>query len=228
MSFFDEFNDIVPYHIKPAVAENRPFKNDPTRQNYFNHNGRLVAFYKKAETLKEIEQYGVGIYMEYLPIEQISFPIDVKLTSPEEIFPIVEESSKYTNKKITHHAVRIYDASKNQIGYTSLEINPAGDILNQYSTYENHNRTRELVYVSSNSYITNERHSNVDLNGKLSCNEHFTFIKFEKQGLKSVDIAQRNGKVVGAEVTEKELSEDAKEDLEFPNIRNSVNYINRS
>lgn len=77
MSFFDEFNHVVPYFIKVSVGKNKQFKTDPNKKSYTNHKGKMVAFYQKAKTLEELEKYGLGEYMEYLPAEQVSMPIDI-------------------------------------------------------------------------------------------------------------------------------------------------------
>ena len=40
MSFFDEFNHIVPYFIKVSVGKNRQFKTDASKKSYSNHKGK--------------------------------------------------------------------------------------------------------------------------------------------------------------------------------------------
>lgn len=212
MSFFDEFNGIVPYFVKVNVGKNRQFKTDPNKKGYSNHKGKLV--YNKAKTLEELEKYGLGEYIEYLPAEQVSLPIDIQVTSPENISTKVEETSKFTNRNITSHNIRIYDANKNQVGYTSIDITPAGDITHKYSSYESHDRRKALTHVINRNYS----------DGKLNAGEHFTFEEYDEQGSKAIDIVQRDGKVIGMAVTEKEL--EIEEDMKFPEIRESINYIN--
>lgn len=214
MSFFDEFNQIVPYFVKVTVGKNKQFKTDVSKKGYANHKGKMIAVYRKAKTLEELEKYGLGEYMEYLPAEQVSLPIDVQITSPESISAKVEETSEFTNRNNTSHSMRIYDINKNQVGYTSIGITPAGDITHKYSSYESHDRRKALTHVISRNFS----------NGELRVGEYFTFEWYDEQGSKSIGITQRDGKVIGATVTEKELQ--IKENIKFPKIRESVNYIN--
>lgn len=214
MSFFDEFNQIVPYFVKVTVGKNKQFKTDVSKKGYANHKGKMIAVYRKAKTIEELEKYGLGEYMEYLLAEQVSLPIDVQVTSPESISAKVEGTSKFTNRNNTSHRMRIYDINKNQVGYTSIDITPAGDITHKYSSYESHDRRNVLTHVISRGF----------LNGELSIGEHFTFEKYDEQGSKSIEITQKDGKVIGAIVTERELQ--IKENIKFPKIRESVNYIN--
>ena len=53
MSFFDEFNHIVPYSIRVNVGRNKQFKKDANKKSFLNHKGKLVAFYKKPKTREE-------------------------------------------------------------------------------------------------------------------------------------------------------------------------------
>ncbi len=74
MSFFDEFNQIIPYSVSVNVGKNKQFITDPSKKSDTNHKGKMVNFYKKAETLEELEKHGLGQYMTYLPAEEVSMP----------------------------------------------------------------------------------------------------------------------------------------------------------
>lgn len=211
MSFIDEFKDIVPYNVNVTVGKNKQFINDPSKINRFNHKGKMVDFYKKATTIEEFTKHGIGSYRVYLPAEEVSLPIDVSITCPEGISIKEEKTSKYTYKKNTSHQFRLFDEDNNQVGYISITITPAGDINNKYCSYENRDLTHEL-----SCYICNYGDSNQE--------EHFTFEKYDKDGSKSLEIVQKNGKIIGVAVTEREAT--IKENIEFPKIRQSINYIN--
>lgn len=206
MSFFDEFNHIVPYFVRVNVGKNKPFKNDPTKKSHTNHKGKTVAFYKKAKTLEELEKYGSGEYIEYLPAEQVSMPIDIQVASDENITPIFEKSSKYTNKEITYHDIRLFNSDKDQVGYVSFSLTPSGDINQKTSFYESPDGTEKIMHITYNDMV----------DGKLIKDDHFEFQKNSKEGTKKVAISQRDGKVAGCSVVEKEL--ETKEDVLFQSI----------
>lgn len=206
MSFFDEFNRVVPYFIKVSVGKNKQFKTDPNKKSHTNHKGKMVAFYKKAKTLEELEKYGFGEHMEYLPAEQVSMPIDIQVTSDEEITPIFEESSQYTNKEMTHHRIRIFNSDKIQVGYVSLSLTPSGDIDNKTSFYDSPDGTEKIMHTTYNNMR----------DGKLVKDDAFEFQKNSEEGTKKVEISQREGKVVGCSVVEKDL--ETREDVLFQPI----------
>ena len=206
MSFFDEFNHIVPYFTKVNVGKNKQFKIDPNSKSYSNHKGKMVAFYKKSKTLEELEKYGLCGCVEYLPAEQVSMPIDIEISSDENLTPIFEESSKYTNQEITHHAIRIFNSDKTQVGYVSLSLTPAGDIAEKTSFYESPDETEQI----SHTIFNNMR------DGRLIKDDNFKFQKNSEEGTKKVNISQRDGKVVGCAVIEEDL--ETREDVLFQPI----------
>jgi len=206
MSFFDEFNHIVPYFVKVNVGKNKQFKTDANKKGYSNHKGKMVAFYKKAKTLEELEKYGLGEYMEYLPAEQVSMPIDIQVTSDEKLAPVFEESSKYTNKERTRHRIRLFNTNKTQVGYVSLSLTPSGDIDEKTSFYGSPDGTEHIRHTIYNKME----------NGILVKDDSFEFQKNSEEGTKKVEISQRNGIVVGCSVLEQEL--ETKEDVMFQSI----------
>lgn len=206
MSFLDEFNHIVPYFVKVNVGKNKQFKTDVTKKSYSNHNGKMIAFYKKAKTIEELKEYGLGEYMEYLPAEQVSMPIDIQVTSDEKITPVFEESSKYTNKKRTRHQIRIFNPNNAQVGYVSLSLTPSGDIDEKTSFYESPDETEKIMHTIYNSMI----------DGILIKDDIFEFQKNSETGIKKVKITQRDGKVVGCSVVENDL--ETREDILFQSI----------
>lgn len=206
MSFFDEFNQIVPYSVKVNVGKNKQFKTDPSKKSDTNHKGKMVSFYKKAETFEELEKHGLGEYMTYLPAEEVSMPIDIEITSDEEITSIFEKTSKYTNRKNTNHKIRIFNNDKAQIGYVSFSLTPSGDIDQKTSFYDSPNGTEKIMHIIYNSIN----------NGNLIKDDTFEFQKNNEDGTKKIYITQRNGKVVGASVTEQEL--ETWEDVAFQSI----------
>lgn len=206
MSFFDEFNHIVPYFIKVNIGKNKSFKTDANKKSCSNHKGKMVAFYKKAKTLEELEKYGLGEYIEYLPAEQVSMPIDIQVVCDENITPIFEKSSKYTNKEITHHDIRIFNSNKVQIGYVCLSLIPSGDIDEKTSFYESPDGTEKIMHTIYNKMR----------DGELIKDDTFEFQKNSKEETKKVIISQRNGKVVGCSVLEQEI--ETKEDVMFQSI----------
>lgn len=206
MSFFDEFNNITPYFVKVTVGKNKQSKTDPTSKSVKNHKGKMIAFNKKVSTLEELEQYGIGEYMTYLPAEQVSMPIDIQITSDENLTPIFEESSKYTNKEITNHRIRIFNNAKAQIGYVSLSLTPSGDIDSKTSFYESPDRTETIRHTIYNQ-MKDE---------KLIKDDAFEFQKNGKEGTKKVEVIQRDGRVVASSVVEQEL--ETQEDVQFQSI----------
>lgn len=206
MSFFDEFNRVVPYFIKVSVGKNKQFKTDPNKKSYTNHKGKMVAFYQKAKTLEELEKYGLGEYMEYLPAEQVSMPIDIQVTSDEKLTPIFEEFSKYTNKQNTHHRIRIFNSDNIQVGCVFLSLTPSGDIADKTSFYDSPDGTEKIMHETYNNMR----------DGKLVKDDVFEFQKNSEEGTKKVKISQREGKVVGCSVVEKDL--ESREDVLFQPI----------
>lgn len=174
MSFFDEFNQIVPYSVKVNVGKNKQFKTDPSKKSDTNHKGKMVSFYKKAETFEELEKYGLGEYMTYLPAEEVSMPIDIEITSDEEITSIFEKTSKYTNRKNTNHKIRIFNNDKAQIGYVSFSLTPSGDIDQKTSFYDSPNGTEKIMHIIYNSIN----------NGNLIKDDTFEFQKNNEDGTK--------------------------------------------
>lgn len=206
MSFFDEFNHIIPYFIRVSVGKNKQLKTDSNKKSYTNHKGKMVAFYKKAKTLEELEKYGLGEYMEYLPAEQVSMPIDIQVTSDEKLTPIFERSSKYTNKERTNHDIRIFNSDKIQVGYVSLSLTPSGDIDEKTSFYESPDGTEKIMHTTYNKMR----------DGKFIKDDTFEFQKNSEEVTKKVKISQREGKVVGCSVVEKDL--ETREDVLFQSI----------
>ena len=206
MSFFDEFNHIVPYSIRVNVGRNKQFKKDANKKSFLNHKGKLVAFYKKPKTLEELEEYGLREYMEYLPAEQVSMPIDIQVISDEKLAVVFEESSKYTNKKRTEHVIRLFNTDKSQVGYVCITLTPSGDIDRKSSYYESPDRSEYIRHTINNKMI----------DGILYKEESFEFKKNSEKGTKKVEIVQRNGELVGYSVLEQDL--ETKEDIIFQSI----------
>ena len=206
MSFFDEFNHIIPYFLNVNVGKNKRFKTDANKKSYSNYKGKMVAFYKKAKTLEELEKYGFGEYIEYLPAEQVSMPIDIQVVSDEDLIPIFEKSSKYTNKERTSHDIRIFNRDKVQVGYVSISLTPSGDIDEKTSFYESPDGTEKIMHTIYNKMR----------DGKLIKDDTFEFQKNSKEETTKVRISQRNGKVVGCSVLEQEI--ETKEDVMFQSI----------
>lgn len=206
MSFFDEFNQIVPYFVKVTIGKNKQLKTDTTKKSYSNHKGKMVAFYKKSKTLEDLEKYGVGEHVEYLPVEQVSMPIDIQVTSDENLMPIFEETSKYTDKKRTSHTIRIFNSNKAQVGYVSISLTPAGDIDRKTCFYESPNGAERIRHTIYNK---------ID-DGNVTKEATFEFKKNSDEGTKKVEISQRNGKVVGCSVLEQEL--ETRENVAFQSI----------
>lgn len=194
MSFFDEFNNIVPYSIIVNVGKNRPFILEPNQISPANYKGKMVEFYKKAETLEELEKHGLGKYTTYLPAEQISMPIDIKVSSEEKLTPYFENTSKYTNKEITRHNIRLFNSAQAQVGYISITLTPSGDVNEKTSFYESPDGAETVMHTLYNELI----------DGKFIKDENFEFQKNSEKETKSVKISQRDGKVVGSSIIEKE------------------------
>ena len=212
MSYIDDFKDVIPFYVRITIGKDRQFINDSCKKNSKNYKGKMVNFYKKATTVEEMSQYGLEGYMEYLPVEEVSLPIEVSIICTKDDVTIrTEKTSKFTEKKFTTHEFRLFDKDNNQVGFTSVIITPAGDIDSLYCSYNNCNLTHELV-----CHISNDEDGNKE--------EHFTFEKYDKDGSKSLEIIQKNGEIIGVAVTEKETT--IKENTEFPEIRKSINYIN--
>ncbi len=206
MSFFDEFNHVVPYFIKVSVGKNKQFKTDLSKKSSTNHKGKMIAFYKKVKTLEELEKYGLGEYIEYLPAEQVSMPIDIQIISDEKLTPIFEKSNNYTNKERTEHDIRIFNSDKTQVGYVSLSLTPSGDINKKTSFYESPDETEKIMHTTYNNMR----------DGKVIKDDFFEFQKNSEEGTKKVEICQREGKVVGCSVLEKDL--ETREDVFFQSI----------
>ena len=206
MSFFDEFNNIVPYSIKVNIGKNKSFKTDENKKSSSNHKGKVVEFYKRAETLEELEKYGLGNYIEYLPAEQVSMPIEIQVVSDECLIPLFEKTSRYTNKQKTNHKIRIFNSDKAQVGYVSLALTPSGDIEEKTSFYESDDRTEKIMHTTYNMMR----------DGKLIKDDVFEFQKNSSEGTKKVKVSQRDGKVVGSSVIEQDLEN--KEDVMFQPI----------
>ncbi len=206
MSFFDEFNQIIPYSVSVNVGKNKQFITDPSKKSDTNHKGKMVNFFKKAETLEELEKHGLGQYMTYLPAEEVSMPIDIQVTSDEEILPIFEKTSRYTSRNKTDHKIRIFNADKAQIGFVSFSLTPSGDIVEKTSFYDNPDQTESIMHTICNTIS----------NGSIIKDDTFEFQKNNEEGTKKVVVAQRNGKVVGASIEEKQL--ETGEDIAFQSI----------
>lgn len=195
MSFFDEFNHIVPYTIRVNVGGNRQYKTDTSNKTNKNHKGKMVAVYKRVETAEELEKYGMGEFTTYVPAEQISMPIDIQVVSDETLTPKFEKTSKYTNRESTKHEIRIFNKNGAQVGYVSLSLTPSGDISNKTCFYENPERTETIMHT-----IYNEMQD-----GKMIKDDNFEFKKDSETGTKKVRISQRNGKVVGSSIMEQDI-----------------------
>lgn len=206
MSFFDEFNSITPYFVRVNVGKNKQFKIDPTKKSHSNHQGKLVAFYKKAKTLEELQKYGLGEYVEYLPSEQVSMPINIQVVSDGQITPVFEEGSDYTNKKSTRHTIRIFNNNKAQVGCIFISLTPSGDIYEKTCFYNGPSRNEQIMHTIYNNMN----------NVKLIKDEHFMFKKNDGAITKKIEISQREGKVVGAAVVEQDL--ETREDVAFQSI----------
>lgn len=206
MSFFNEFNHVVPYFVKVNVGKNKQFKTDVSKKSAVNHQGKMVAFYKRAKTVEDLEKHGLGEYIEYLPAQEVSMPIDIQITADEQVTPVFEEHSKYTDKKITNHRIRIFNKDKVQVGCAFVHLTPAGDIDSKTCFYQNPDKTEEIMHTIYNK-INNE---------KSSKDEHFSFKRNSKAGTKKVEISQRDGRVVGASVLEQEL--ETAQDVAFQSI----------
>lgn len=195
MSFFDEFNHIVPYTIRVNVGGNRQYKTDTSNKTNKNHKGKMVAVYKRAETAEELEKYGMGEFTTYVPAEQISMPIDIQVVSDETLTPKFEKTSKYTNRESTEHEIRIFNKDGAQVGYVCLSLTPAGDISRKTCFYENPEKTEKIMHTS---------HSEIQ-DGKMIKDDNFKFKKDSETGTKKVRISQRNGKVVGSSIMEQDI-----------------------
>ena len=206
MSFFDEFNHIVPYFVKVNVGKNTQFRIDVDKKSYSNHKGKMIAFYKKAKTIEELEKHGLGEYMEYLPAEQVSIPINIQVTSEEKLIPIFEKTSQYTNKEKTSHEIRIFNQNNKQVGYVSISLTPSGDIYNKTSFYESSDKTESIMHTTYNDMCE----------GRIIKDDFFEFQKNNIEGTRKVEITQRDGKVVGCSIVEKEL--ESREDVLFQSI----------
>lgn len=206
MSFFDEFNHIVPYFVKVNVGKNKPFKTDVSKKSSSNYKGKMVAFYKKAETLEELEKYGFGEYTAYLPAEEVSMPIDIQVISDKEIITNFEKTSKYTNKERTNHEIRIFNNDGAQVGYVSISLTPSGDIDHKTCFYDSTDRSEEIIHTISDRFI----------GGKAVKEDNFEFIRNTGNMTKKVEITQRDGKVLGASVLEQEI--ETKEDIQSQSI----------
>lgn len=201
MSFFDEFKSIVPYSVKVNVGKNKQFKTDANKKSDTNYKGKMVAVYKKAKTLEEIEKYGLGEHIEYVLAEQVSMPIDIQVISEEKLTPVFEKTSKYTNKERTRHEIRIFNSDKTQVGYVQFSLTPSGDIDKKTSFYESSDRTEEIMHTTYNRMR----------DGKIIKDDNFKFQRNSQAGTKKVNISQREGKVVGGSVEETDLeTEDEK------------------
>ena len=190
MSFFDEFNHIVPYFVKVNVGKNKQFRIDVDKKSYSNHKGKMIAFYKKAKTIEELEKHGLGEYMEYLPAEQVSIPINIQVTSEEKLIPIFEKTSQYTNKEKTSHEIRIFNQNNKQVGYVSISLTPSGDIYNKTSFYESSDKTESIMHTTYNDMCE----------GRIIKDDFFEFQKNNIEGTRKVEITQRDGKVVGCSI----------------------------
>lgn len=195
MGFFDEFKSIVPYSVKVNVGKNKQFKTDANKKSGANYKGKMVAVYKKAKTLEEIEKYGLGEHIEYVPAEQVSMPIDIQVISDEKLTPVFEKTSKYTTKEETEHSIRIFNSDKNQVGYVSFLLTPSGDIDEKTSFYRSPDRTEEIMHTTYNRMR----------DGKIIKDDNFKFQRNSQAGTKKVNISQREGKVVGCSVEETDL-----------------------
>lgn len=215
MSFFDGFDQVVKNSIKVEVGRNKPFIVDKTKINRKNYKGKQVAYYKRAETLEEMEKHGIGSYMEYLPAEEVSLPINISVTSSEKLRLEIEKTSQFTNKKSTDHIVRLYDDNDNQVGFADIDVTPSGDIYHEYKNYTTHDLTKGLTHAVHRKLS----------NGKIVIDEELTFERFYETGAKSINVYQHEGKVVGGCVEEKEYEN--KEGLKFPELAKSVDYINQ-
>ncbi len=206
MSFFDEFKDIVPYFVKVSVGKNRQFKTDPNKRSYSNYKGKMIAVSVKPRTLEEMQKYGLGGHTEYLPAEQLSLPIDIQVSSNENLTIVFEKTSKYTNKERSHHDIRIFNSDKAQVGYVSFTLTPSGDIPEKTSFYESSDETERIMHTIYNRMEY----------GKVTKDDCFEFQKNGENGTKKVKISQRDGKVVGCSIIEQDL--ETKEDVMFQSI----------
>lgn len=206
MSFFDEFTHLVPYFVKVSVGKDKAFKTDPSKRSDKNYKGKMIAVNKKSTTIEELAEYGMGEHTVYIPAEEVSMPIDIKVVSDEKIKTMFEKTSKYTNKEMTFHTVRVFDKDNNQIGYVSFSLSPSGDIKQKTSFYENPDRTEMLEHI-----IYSEIKDGVN-----SKDDIFQFTKHSEQGTKKVQINQRDGRLVGASILEQEL--ETPEDVQFQSI----------
>lgn len=194
MSFFDEFNHIVPYFVNINIGRNRQFKTDLGKRCSANHKGKMVAFYHNVKTLQEIQKYGLNGYMTYLPAQRVSMPIDIHISSDADIYVNFEKTCKYTREQKTHHCIRIYNSDGKQIGYVSLNLSASGDIDEKTCFYQTPDRS-EIIRHSIYNQIRY---------GELTKDDVFQFEKSDETKTKTVEFVQRAGKIIGASVIEKE------------------------
>ena len=107
---------------------------------------------------------------------------------------------------MTHHDIRIFNSDEIQVGYVSLSLTPSGDIDNKTSFYHSPAGTEQIMHTNYNNMR----------NDKLVKDDVFEFQKNSEEGTKKVKISQRDGKVVGCSVTEKDL--ETREDVLFQSI----------
>ena len=200
MSFFDEFNGIAKYYVNVAVGKNEQSRTFSNNINSSNYKGKAILRSKKSETLKEVEQYGFGEHMQYVPIDQISMPIDIQITGNEKLKHVFFKTSNHTNKEITDHDISIYDANNSRIGFVSFAITPSGDIYHKTSFYSNPDDTKQLIHIFNADFK----------NGKIIKDDAFEFIKNSQAGTKKIKVSQINRIVVGCSVLEQDLESSKK------------------
>lgn len=202
--FIAKFNDLITYQIDVKIGGHKSDKSKIGEVERTNANlkGKVYPFYKK--NLAETET-------TYLPANEISLPIDIKVECNEAEYIIfdnknpkngepdylLENPIKYTNKKNSEHNIRILNGNKEQIGFTSLNLNASGDIERKYSSYRNKDRSHEVIYTSSYKIEANELQKTITID--------FNENDYETNISTSLKIYKYNDKVVGITIEMKKI-----------------------
>jgi len=213
IEFISRFNDIITYNVKVKIGGNKSkdVLYDEKNISYNNRKGRKYPYYKG-----QLTTYEDAVSMS-LPIDiEVTDCIEAKYIGFEDDFQKVKLKNpiRYTNCRETKHIIRIIDDDHSQIGYTSLTLNPSGDIVSRYSSYQSKDKTHE---------ITRMMEYELDDNNKLISFGVTSFIEQKNNIETELTLYENNGMVVSSSMSSKRLEEQETEYVSITDLTSDVN-----
>lgn len=195
--FLNNFKGIIPYNFKVKIggARSNSIICNKDLISESNRKGRIYPFYKKIL---------FDTKTDYIPLDEMNVPIELIVECQHPHILKWEEKPESTKKERFQFQVRILDEDTNrQLGYISLNLTPAGDIVDKFCSFYSEDGTHEIMQSINYKYDSKTK--------KVTPTENLSFIFYNLDSTleEKVSFYKENSIVKGLTINKQALKNHA-------------------